>query len=726
MTAPLKNSTFKLLTTAILLAVIAAALQSRTLFSPPIFDDKMQLTVEQIFTQYAHLFSAQTRWLSYGTFAWTAHWIGANWLVFHVQNVVLHGMVVASLFVFLYRLFQTVLAKDDQSKSRYRLMAAGGALFFGLHPATVYAVSYLIQRSIVMATLFSVLSLWCLLEARIKKNIGWYMASALLYLLAVSSKEHAILLPAVGAAMLYLIHPPSDKINPTKLWAGIAILFLAVLSVAYFFIEVLGGVYAKVLGGAFDQASIELIKMLSANYPVVAQHTYLLSVINESFLFFKYLILWIFPNPNWMAVDMRVAFPTSLAQWPQVLGPLLFLGYAAIALNLLRKRKELGLLGFALITPSLLFPTELASVWIQDPFVIYRSYLWMWPLGAAIPAMALRIPPKILAIGGALVLVILVAASWNRLATFKSEQALWGDAIRYNSGQAQPGILGRERSYNEHALAMAETGGYDQAVADYTDALQINPNDANVYSNRAAIYLLIGKFDKAQADISEALRLEPSDAKALYNQGALYMQEGRNDEALKQFTDMISRGVGVNKNVYGMRAVIYLKQGKTKEALADLNQAIALDPNYYDAYMNRGTANGMLGHVKEALTDFDQAITLNPNSADAHVNRGIILINQGHAKEALLDADNAITVAPENTKAHLLRAQIFLSLGRVQDALREYEVILHINPKEAMAYLNRGEVYLFLKDIVAAKRDLTQACQLGLQAACTKLAATGT
>lgn len=725
MTDMLKNNTFKLIMIALLLAAIAGALHSRTLFSPPVFDDKLQLTMQHVFSQYGNLFSVQTRWLSYGTFAWTYQLAGANWVLFHVQNIALHGLVVASLFLFFYRLFHAVLPAQGQSNSQLIFMASGGALIFGLHPVTVYAVSYLIQRSIVMATLFSVLSLWCLLEARLRKRIGGYIASALLYLLALSSKEHAIMLPAVGAAMVYLVHQPREKINPRLLWAGAAISLLAVLVITYFYAGILGGVYAKAIGGAFDEASFKLIKTLSQDYPVVAQHTYLLSVINETFLFFKYLFLWIFPNPGWMSADMREAFPTSLAQWPQILGPLLFIGYVALAIYLLRKRNELGLLGFALLTPCLLFPTELASVWIQDPFVLYRSYLWMWPLGAALPIIALRLPPKIIAAVGMLVLLLLAAASWDRLATFKSEQALWSDVIRYHSGQAQPGILGRERAYNERALALAQTGGYDQAIADYTSALQINPSDANVYSNRAAIYLLLGAHDRAQADLNEAMKLEPENTKAQYNQGALYLKQGANDKALEHFSGMISKNIGATRDVFGSRAVIYLKRGQINEALADLDQAIKLDPNFFDAYMNRGTAYGLLGRAKEALMDFDQALKLNSNSADAHVNRAIMLISLARPKDALLDADDAVSITPENIKAHLLRAQVFLALGRVQDGLREYEVILRINPKEPMALLNRGEVYLFLKDMAAAKRDLTQACQLGLQAACSKLAALG-
>lgn len=720
MTDKLKNSTFKLILIALLLATIAGVLHSRTLLSPPILDDKLQLTVEQIFTRYATLFGALQRWLSYGSFAWTYRLFGENWIMFHAQNVLLHSFTVAAIFFLFNRLFHVVLAPQEQSSllSRPTVLAGAGALLYGLHPVTVYAVSYLIQRSIVMATLFSVLSLWCLLEATQRKRLGWYIGSALLYFLALSSKEHAVLLPAVGLAMIYLAADRGGRLNARWIWAGAAMILAAG--------GLVGKMYSANIGGVFDETSRQLIAQLARDYPVVAQQPYLLSVINESYLFFKYLFLWLLPYPGWMAVDMREPFPTGLAALPQALGPLLLAAYAGWAIFLLRKRKEAGLLGFALLTPLLLYPTELATVWIQDPFALYRSYLWMFALPAALPLVANWLPPKVALAAFTVMLLSVSAATWDRLGTFKSELALWDDVVRYNSGRTPvAGVLGIERSYNERALAYAQAGEADRALADYTEAMRISPQDANIYSNRAAIYLLINDPARAQADLEAALRLDPKNPKALYNQGAFYMKQGANDQAMAAFSQIISNKTDITKDVYGARAVIMLKQGKVMEALADLDQALKLDPKYADGYKNRGAAYGLLGRNQQALDDFSQALKLSPQSIDAYVNRALVNINLQRMQDAFKDVEEALSLDPTHIKSHLLRAQIFLSQGRVQDGLREYDVILRINPKEPMAYLNRGEVYLYLRDNAAAKRDLNQACQLGVQPACNKLAALG-
>ena len=60
-----------------------------------------------------------------------------------------------------------------------------------------------------------------------------------------------------------------------------------------------------------------------------------------------------------------------------------------------------------------------------------------------------------------------------------------------------------------------------------------------------------------------------------------------------------------------------------KEAIADYDKAIELNPKDAKAYNNRGVAKRQLKQYKEAITDYDKAIKLNPKDVKAYNNRGL-------------------------------------------------------------------------------------------------------
>src|SRR5262249_50269450 len=104
---------------------------------------------------------------------------------------------------------------------------------------------------------------------------------------------------------------------------------------------------------------------------------YPISVITQGWLFFRYLAAWLAPWPGWMSIDMRVPVPSDLLAWPQTLGFFLWLAYPICAMLLLRRGGRAGLAGLGLLAPWMLALTEITVARLQEPFVLYRSYLWM-------------------------------------------------------------------------------------------------------------------------------------------------------------------------------------------------------------------------------------------------------------------------------------------------------------------------------------------------------------
>ncbi|MBI5937523.1 MAG: tetratricopeptide repeat protein [Betaproteobacteria bacterium] len=699
---------------ALLCALAAITLHSMTWQSPPLFDDKLQLTKTYIFTEYLVPFSQATlwqRWLSYGSFAWSHALFGANWPLLRLENVMLHALVTVSLLAF----FRRLLERQGQSARPALLLAGGGALMFALSPGTVYAVSYLIQRSIVMAALFSILALMSVLTAVETGRRRWWLVAAILYVLAVSSKEHAVMLPLVAAALAYMTTRSQAGSSGQKYHWYIAIPFLLVASV-------IAAKYHAWIATPFDETSQTLIKELAQNHPAVAEHAYLLSVMNETTLFFKYLLIWLLPIPGWLSIDMRQPFPLELTAWPQAIGPVLYLLYGVGALYLLRKRQETALLGFGLLVPWLLFPTELATVWIQDPFVVYRSYLWMIGLPAILPWLYRRLGTAPTA---ALLAAMLLGSAWasmEKLSTFKSEFTLWDDAVRYNETAADPRALGRERAYNERAGQYAQMDKAAEALADYGKALAINPKDPSLYANRAALQILLNNYGAAEADLAKALQLDPLHPHARYNRAAMYARQGQEEQALRELDAILSEPRMVTADAYNTRATLLLKRQRFDQAAQDLTEAIRLQPDNAPLYTARGGARLATGDAQGALADYGQALALNPSLIVTRTNRALLQLQMGKHQAALADADAAVALDALQARPHLVRAQIYVTMGRIDDALAEYDRMLERNPNEAVARLNRGEVAMAVGRLQAARSDLEAACKLGLAQGCAKLA----
>lgn len=120
-----------------------------------------------------------------------------------------------------------------------------------------------------------------------------------------------------------------------------------------------------------------------------------------------------------------------------------------------------------------------------------------------------------------------------------------------------------------------------QAVADYSKAIELDPEFAMTWHNRGLVFAALGDWRRAIADYNEALARDPEFATA-----------------------------------YGSRGVAYREVGEHEAALADLDRAIELDPDAARHYQNRANVRCTLGQVDGAVEDRVKAIRLGYYSAD--------------------------------------------------------------------------------------------------------------
>jgi hypothetical protein len=93
--------------------------------------------------------------------------------------------------------------------------------------------------------------------------------------------------------------------------------------------------------------------------------------------------------------------------------------------------------------------------------------------------------------------------------------------------------------YFQQGNAAFKSGHYDEAIANYTKVIQINPKDAAGYSNRGVAYAIKHLYDKAFADLNKALELDPTDDSTLVNRGTAYRGTGQYDKAIADFEEAL-------------------------------------------------------------------------------------------------------------------------------------------------------------------------------------------
>jgi lipoprotein NlpI len=298
------------------------------------------------------------------------------------------------------------------------------------------------------------------------------------------------------------------------------------------------------------------------------------------------------------------------------------------------------------------------------------------------------------ALAGAAVMFMLAPAAaqlsqqWascvNQGGTFSADQRINGCASIIQSGQETPRKLAI--AYYSRGLAYYDKGDDDRAIAEYNEAIRLDPKLAPAYSNRGLAYDHKGDLGRAEADYNEAIRLDPKYAQAYFHRGNAYYQKGDDDRAV-----------------------------------ADYSEAIRLDPKYAYAYNNRGTAYDRQGDHDRAIADYSEAIRLAPIFAQAYSSRGLAYYQKGDFDRAIADYGEAIRLDPKYIYAYNNRGNAYLHKHDESRAIADYSEAIRLDPKYAQAYFNRGVANLYADRLPNALADLVQSSELNPKYAYTAL-----
>lgn len=510
------------------IAALAAGLYLPYLGNPPVFDDRYFFSGQQFAEHASFPLGLGLRHPSYFTLA-SVQTVFGSMQAHRIVSLLLH---VACAWA-LYGLLRALEVR--------RLAAFAGAALFAVHPVAVYGAGYLMQRTIVVATLLALLALIVFLRGLRTERLSDAVPAALLYSLAILSKEHAILLPAAAAALAPL------GFGRTRFAIRYTALFFALSApvAIYVVLRVRG-----VIGEAYEPYLESIVEQISAAPGIEAVTSpWVASMLVQTALFFRYVWTWLLPSTADMALDLRVNFAeywTPLVALPSVLA---FIAVPATAAFLVLRRGRLAIAAWGVLYFWVLFCIEFAAVRFQEPFVLYRSYLWAPGLVVVAASAFDRLPRRLLAVLLVPALAMLTWQANDRLQSFSSGLAVWEDAAAKLPPEPVPGgyrplyEVGREYLY---------AGRTDDAVEATERCIRLYPRLFECAFARAAIQIEMKRYPQALSSINYALGLRPRDGAARHHLGWVLENLGCRKESLEQYR--LSAKLGFGPAVFRLEA----------------------------------------------------------------------------------------------------------------------------------------------------------------------------
>jgi tetratricopeptide (TPR) repeat protein len=220
----------------------------------------------------------------------------------------------------------------------------------------------------------------------------------------------------------------------------------------------------------------------------------------------------------------------------------------------------------------------------------------------------------------------LIEQCYNESQKFSSQQALAACTQLIGDRDASPEHI--SDYVHARGLVYSRAGDTRRAIAEYGEAIRLEPKDSTVYFNRGLAYDRLGDRPRAISDYSEAIRIDPKDYEAHLNRG-----------------------------------LVYLDDLKLEKAAADFTRAHQLKPGEAWPLANRGISYAWLHDHEKAQKDFDSARRLDPKNQTVRRGEALIALNEGDLPKAVQLFTIALDHDPEDRWSLFMRADAYRRMG---------------------------------------------------------------
>ena len=611
---------------------------------------------------------------------------------YHLTNLILHSINVILIYFLIFRLKQEH-ESDNTEGNRIIFVLMGlpvlTALLFAVHPIHTESVTWVKNRSDLLAFMFYLVAFHLFITHTSQKNIipfiRTYSAALICFCLAVLSKEMAITLPLILVLYAAVLHPKKEfkkiLVKTFPFWC---------LLIIYIY---------------FRTSGQDMITSVE-NDPGIGIYTKISIVLKTVY---NYTVMLLLP------FDLNVERPFTVPE--SIFEPLVIAGaglFILILFVLIKTYKHAPYHSFAVLWFFLTLSPASNIIYLSSrPIAEQRLYipsmgfcLFLALAVKKISSLAYfpRQSAKILSVLAVLILLI----SYSAITFFRNYE--WRDPLSFWSKAAESSPNSARVHYNLGNTYLKQNM-LDKAIKNYSAALQIQPNSEETHYNLGLAFASQKKPEEAAVHFIEAFKIKPDFIEAHNNYGIIMAGLGETENAIRHFEKaLIINPYNANAN-YNL-GVALDEQGKLEEAILKYNKALNIKPDFAEAHNRTGIAYAKQGKADKAISHFSDALLIMPDFADPRCNMGKVLARQKKYDQAVKYFSEALQIKPDYLDAHYHLGKTFAYQEKFDLAVKHFSEAIRINPDFAEAHNNLGYSLARQKKYKAAAAHFSEAIRI--------------
>ena len=516
--------------------------------------------------------------------------------VYHTHNLIIFLVGAILLFFFLRFYFNP-------------LLALSGAMLYSVNLLTPHAVAWIAARGDLYLMLFGMIFLLLVQSYSRSMSFSSLALSVPAFIMALLSKESAIMLLPVAFLLLYGEGRHRDK----RVWIWLVTCLAAFIG--YYVIR--------------NQSIAD-----AGNMSALAFVSNLRSIAEETFKMFVPLGFSVMPGYH---ILITISGFVSIG---------LFI-YALLRLRPDKKRLITGgALFLGLLLPSLAYEPSFAGV--AYDYLDHRAWLPFAGLWLVFLALLERLRfmnhkyaiPVIAGVG----LIWSLVCFW-RVGVYQDWQHYYTNAIKTNPGSGLANL--------NYGSLIRDEGDWAKALPYIERGVELSPDYVDAKVRLAEAYYNLQKYNEAIIVATQAIEKDPANISALQFRGSAYGASGNPKAAVEDFKKILEQNPEDHHGIFNL-GVAYKDANMLNEAIETFSRLLVLKPDFPNAYFERGFSYGKMGLFVQAHEDMERSIQYQPDHGPSYFFRGRAYEALDEIKLACDDWKKAFELGTKEAEAYLM------------------------------------------------------------------------